>query len=337
MILMIYSSFSTFVKVDYDILSKNHEIKKYQYKNTKSIFFHILNQFKLLLWLFSNIINCKIIYIWFADYHAFLPVLLGKIFRKKSFIVLGGYDVTYIPEFNYGSFNNPLRAFCARYSMNNATLNLAVADNIKKDALYYAPSARVEILYTGYSGNKFKPNYNKQNIALSVCEATTLQRAHIKGANLIFETAKLLPQITFIIVALDEKLAKANFDVPSNITFIDHLSQDELIDYYQNASVYLQLSIREGLPNSVCEAMLCGCIPVGTNSGGIPIAIGDAGYISSTRDPEEISELILKALEGNHQKREKARQRIIDNFSLDLRTNKLLKIIDQNLRHYETN
>lgn len=328
MILMIYSSFSTFVKVDYDILSKNHEIKKYQYKNTKSIFFHLLNQLKLLYWLFGNLSDCKVIYIWFADYHAFLPILLSKIFRKKSFIVLGGYDVTFIPEFNYGSFNNPIRAFCARYSMNNATLNLAVADNIKKDALHYAPSAKVEVLYTGYAEDKFTAEYNKNNGALSVCEATTLQRAFIKGADLLFETAKLLPQISFKIVALDEKLARSNFEVPHNIIFIDRLSQNELIEHYQKASIYLQLSIREGLPNSVCEAMLCGCIPVGTNSGGIPIAIGDAGFISKNRDPKEISELILVALKENQQSRENARQRIIDNFSLNLRTEKLLSIID---------
>lgn len=328
MILMIYTSFSSFVKVDYEILSKNHTVRKFQYKNTKSILSHIKNQLKMLLWLLSNIGDCKIIYIWFADYHAFLPTILSKVFQKKTLLVLGGYDVTYIPEFNYGSFNNPLRAFCARYSINNATLNLAVADNIKKDALHYAPSARVEVLYTGYSENKFTPKYIKNNEALSVCEATTLQRAFIKGADLLFETAKLLPQISFKIVALDEKLARSNFEVPHNIIFIDRISQNELIEYYQKASIYLQLSIREGLPNSVCEAMLCGCIPVGTNSGGIPIAIGDAGFISKNRDPKEISELILVALKENQQSRENARQRIIDNFSLNLRTEKLLSIID---------
>ena len=36
MILMIYTSFSSFVESDYKILSKKHTIKKYQYNNTKS-------------------------------------------------------------------------------------------------------------------------------------------------------------------------------------------------------------------------------------------------------------------------------------------------------------
>jgi glycosyltransferase involved in cell wall biosynthesis len=338
MILMIYTSFSTFVKVDYEILSQNYVVKKYKYINTKSIFYHLINQFKLLYWLLVNIHKSKIIYIWFADYHSFLPVLLCKLFRKNSLVVLGGYDVTYIPEYNYGSFNNPIRAFCAKYAISNATLNLAVADNIKADALKYVPTAKVEIIYTGYSDKKFIMGTDKNiDEVLSVCEATTLQRAYIKGVDLVFETAKQLPKITFNIVALNEKLARENFNVPQNIVFIDHLSQEKLIQYYQRVSVYLQFSIREGLPNSVCEAMLCGCIPVGTNSGGIPIAIGDTGHISRKRDAKELSKLIEQALNTNNFKRLKARDRIINNFSLELRTSKLILIIDQLSKTNEIN
>jgi len=42
---------------------------------------------------------------------------------------------------------------------------------------------------------------------------------------------------------------------------------------------------REGLRNALCEAMLCECIPVGTERNGIPIAIGDAGFYVPYGDP----------------------------------------------------
>lgn len=328
MIMLLYISFSSFVKVDYEILSEYHDVIKYRYDNRKNLLSHFLNQLKLLLWLTFNIHRVNTIYIWFADYHSFLPTLFAKLFKKKVFLVLGGYDVTFVREHNYGSFNNPLRAFCAKFSIKFATLNLAVSDNIKADALTLVPEANVDVVYTGYSPLKFSFQEEKEYAVMSVCEADTLQRAYIKGVDLIFETAKLLPDIKFKIVALNEKLSRENFEVPGNIDFIEHIPQEQLIELYKNNSVYIQLSLREGLPNSVCEAMLCGCIPVGTDAGGIPIAIGETGYLSKERDPVEISELIKMALKSDSAKRKMAKQRIINNFSLELRKRRINQIID---------
>jgi glycosyltransferase involved in cell wall biosynthesis len=327
-ILLIYPNFSSFVRTDYEILSEEYDVVKYKYVHTKNIISHVFSQAKLKLWLLKNILGAKAVYIWFADYHAFLPILFAKLFRKKSFLVLGGYDVTHIPEYNYGSFNNPLRGFCAKFAMQNATLSLAVSDNIKDDAERLIKKGKIDILYTGYDRKKFIYDLNQQRDGvISVIGADTRQRMYIKGIDLIVNTAKLLPDVNFKIIAVDKKLFENEFGVIPNIEIIDQLEQNDLINYYKEASVYIQLSIREGLPNSVCEAMLCGTIPVGTNAGGIPIAIGDCGYVSKERDSNEIAKLISKALVDGSEKRSLARKRILDNFSLESRRVKLLSII----------
>lgn len=328
-ILFIYSRFSSFVRTDYEILSEEYVVKRYQYKHLKSYFSHLLNQLKLGFELLWNILKIDAVYIWFADYHSFLPVLFAKIFNKKSFLVLGGYDVTYIPEYNYGSFNNPIRAFCAKYSIQNATLSLAVSDNIKEDGENRTKCSNIENLYTGYSGNRFNYDSEKEREGvISVIGADTRQRMYIKGVDLIVKTAQRLPDIKFTLVAVNKKLFNDEFgDIP-NIKIIDELEQNDLIGYYQEASVYAQLSLREGLPNSVCEAMLCGAIPVGTDAGGIPIAIGDCGYVAQERDAKEITDLISKALIDKSELRSRARQRVLDNFSLDLRRVTLLSTIE---------
>jgi glycosyltransferase involved in cell wall biosynthesis len=54
--------------------------------------------------------------------------------------------------------------------------------------------------------------------------------------------------------------------------------------------------MREGLPNALCEAMLCGCVPVGTKRNGIPTAIGDCGFYVPYDDPKAAAEAIKKRL-----------------------------------------
>ena len=333
-ILFVYPIFSTFVKADYEILSENFDVVKYQYHHKKSVLNHLLEQIKFFFFLVKNISAVDAVFIWFADYHSFLPILFAKIFNKKSFLVLGGYDVTFLPKFNYGSFNNPLRAFCARYSLNNATLNLAVAENIKRDAEERASKAKTKVLYTGYDARKF--TYDEQTErsgVLSVLGAYTKQRLYIKGADLLAATAKKLKDVTFTLVAIDEKLFAEEFGVIPNVNFIGNLPQEDLAKLYAQTSVYAQFSLREGLPNSVCEAMLCGAIPVGTNVGGIPTAIGECGYLIDERDANAAAEAITAALNAPNEMRICARERIIENFPFERREKELTKLITKYLNN----
>ncbi len=328
--MLVFPNFSSFVKTDYEILSREYEVKKFRYKHEKSALVHFAEQLKLLFFLLANFFSSDAVYVWFADYHSFLPVLSAKIFGKKSVLVLGGYDVTYIPEFDYGSFNKPLRAFCAKYSIANASLALAVAENIAAEALGKAPNANVTVLHTGYSPEKFDCRKNAERSGvLSVLGAYSHKRLYIKGADLIAETAKLLPDVKFTLVAVDESLFNKEFGKIENIEFAPQMPQEELKKYYAAASVYAQFSLREGLPNALCEAMLCGAIPVGTNAGGIPTAIGDCGFVISERSAETAANAILNAMKSNAEKRDCARGRIAENFSLEKRRTKLLKIMKE--------
>ncbi len=99
-----------------------------------------------------------------------------------------------------------------------------------------------------------------------------------------------------------------------------------LYPYIKDSKVYCQLSLREGLPNAICEAMLCECIPIGTDVQGIGTAIGDTGFYVPFGNIKATSEVIEKSLNSVNGK--KARERIKTMFPEEFREKKLLKIME---------
>ena len=209
--------------------------------------------------------------------------------------------------------------------MKQANLNLPVCKNIRSEALERVPAAKTKLLYTGYDGSKFVPEYNKDSIVLTVSIVDTYKRYEIKNVDFFLSVVETMPGIKFVAIGIEKRFIKGN--IPENLIIIERIPQEEVLGYYQKASVYVLFSLREGLPNSVCEAMLCGCIPVGSNKGGIPTAIGDCGYILDSLDPKKAKENIEEALESSLEQRKAARQRIIENFSLDRRERNLSKLL----------
>lgn len=81
----------------------------------------------------------------------------------------------------------------------------------------------------------------------------------------------------------------------------------------------LSSSFGEAFPNVLCEAMSCGTRCVSTNVGDASIIIGNTGEIVKPKNPIELAEALLKMSlkEGVFKRSILARERIVNNFSLD--------------------
>ncbi|MEJ2633716.1 MAG: glycosyltransferase family 4 protein [Calditrichia bacterium] len=328
MILFIHKGFSTFVETDYKLLSDEYPVLDFYYNPRKGILYNILNQIALFGWLLKNIWEAKAVFIWFADYHSFFPVLFANLLKKKSYLVLGGYDVAYLPEINYGSFNNKIRAFFTRYSIRHSTLNLPVVDSVLDEALERVPDANIKVLYTAYKAENFFPdNKSKDRLILTVALVNDKLRMKLKGMDIFIEAARKIPEYRFMIIGMSEQLSSTLKDLPPNLTILGAVAHDSLLKYYQRAKIYAQFSMREGLPNTVCEAMLCECIPVGANVGGIPVAIDDAGFLMRERNIDAATKIIRLAMQTDDEIGKKARHRIIENFSLEKRKLGLMTLL----------
>jgi len=99
----------------------------------------------------------------------------------------------------------------------------------------------------------------------------------------------------------------------ANVTFIDHIPQDELVAYYQRAKVHVLPSWFETTGLSSLEAALMGCNIVITNKGDTREYFDDNAFYCEPEKPESILAAIQKAsVSGANQN---LREKILKKFT----------------------
>jgi glycosyltransferase involved in cell wall biosynthesis len=151
-----------------------------------------------------------------------------------------------------------------------------------------------------------------------------------KGIDKIFDAARKLPDVPFQVVGIREPLlTQIRREIPPNVEVIEYIPRDGILPFLQRAKVYCQPSFTEGLPNALCEAMLCECVPVGTIAGGIPTAIGTAGFLVPYQDQEALVNGLRSALDAPPAMGKAARDRILREFTLPRREAALAEVISE--------
>ena len=346
-IIFIYTGFSTFVKKDYDFFQKQSTVKGYFFKPVKGLFAFILQGIDMELFLLRHIWETDILYCWFAGYHSFLPALFAKLFNKKMVIIVGGNDAVSIPEIKYGVFyKKDLRALAAKWSYKWADLILPVHKSLIEGVNTYADKKGIKTgvksfvknikstfveLPTGYNSTEWfcYDGEQKQKNALTIANIESKKTYIGKGIDLFLEVAREIPDATFTIIGVHDNM----FDYISskkteNVLLLEYMkNKDDLINHFRRAKTYCQFSLTEGLPNAVCEAMLCECIPVGSNVNGIPDGIGGNGFILTERNVGKAVELVKQAFNANSNLGKKARKHIIKNYPNEKREEALHTLI----------
>jgi glycosyltransferase involved in cell wall biosynthesis len=318
-ILFVYYQLSSFVRCDLEILKGYFDVKSLQVQT----FRNPLN----ILRLFVGVLYADLVYTWFAGTNAFFIVLFSKFLGKKSVVVLGGYDVAYVPEIGYGSLLSPFERVKVKFILKNATKVLAVSKSTFKETLHFTQPKRIAVVYNGVDVEKFRPlgDKDKEDLVITVANITelTLKR---KGLDTFVKASAYLPNIQFILVGkYDNSVEHLKRIAGSNVTFMGYVSDKSLVALYRRAKVYCQLSAHEGFGVALAEAMACGCVPVVTRRYALPEVVGDAGFYVPYGDPKAAAEAIKNALKSN--KGIQARERIQKYFSLKAREQKLIKEI----------
>jgi glycosyltransferase involved in cell wall biosynthesis len=338
-------SITSFTKIDTTILSKRYNVLLCEF-NISSPFSIPFLWIKQKIFLFKNIRKSSLVFCMFAGYHTIVPVIFAKMFNKPCIIVAGGIDSVSFPSVNYGNFNKFLLSIITKWSFKWCSHIAPISDYLvnseyvyqnddfnRQGFLYHVKSLKTPytVVYNGFETEHWycKNETRELNTFLSIAaNLESESRRKIKGIDMVLEAAKLFPQFKFTIIG--SKSNDATFEVPQNVKIIPFVPHKELREIYCQHDFYLQLSMSEGFGNTLAEAMLCGCIPIGANAGAIPYIIDKNGFILKRKDVDELKGVFLQAMACDQKEslRTFARKSILDRFSIEKRAESLFKIID---------
>ncbi len=316
----------SFIERDREILEKYYDIKIVDFLAKRDNLKDTINTIKSLL---VGLVWADIVFTWFAGSHAYWAVQLSKIFRKKVIVVVGGYEVANVIEIGYGAMLNPKATKQVRYILKNVDKILAVSECNKMEILECEGSADPELVYNGVDIQKFSPgNQKAKNIVLTVGNISQ-QTITKKGLETFVRAALFVPDVKFVLIGgcQDGSINYLKSIAPKNVEFPGFVSDEILINWYQRATVYCQLSRHESFGVGLAEAMSCECVPVVTQQGALPEVTGDTGFNVPYGEPEATAAAIRKALNATNKGKD-ARERIINVFNLEDREKKIVSIIN---------
>jgi glycosyltransferase involved in cell wall biosynthesis len=349
-LIYIYPSYSTFIQKDIDFLSNQYAVisPEQNWSNKKYIVFSFTSQF---IFLIKNIVVSKAIIVMFAGYWSFFPALLGKLFGKPVYIILGGTDCVSFPTMNYGSLRKPLLKIFIKWSLILCKKAVPVHQSLvycnysyfqpeiykHQGYKYFFPNISTlhKVIYNGFDAQFFGDEQVKKthNSFVVIASVPDLMRYKLKGVDIVLQLAKNFPACSFSIIGMSLEVQEQLKPIPENVTIFPFMQQKDFKVFVNKHEFVLQLSVSEGFPNALCEAMLCKCIPIGSKVGAIPDIIGDTGYIIEHAEIEHVKQKIKTITELNSKERielgEKARNRVIAEFNISKREKSFLELLNE--------
>ena len=172
----------------------------------------------------------------------------------------------------------------------------------------------------------FKKDYDlDRNVVLFIGRL-----APVKGIQYLLKAApqvlREVPDTSFVIVGsacgdynFQKELEKLSHKLGVNdkVIFTGYISDDELLNAYSAANVFVLPTLREGLPIVTLEAMAAGKPVVASNVGGLPSIVKDGvtGFLAEPKNVGQLADSIIKLLLNEKMTREmgdNARDRVKD-------------------------
>ncbi len=321
-VLLAYSRPARFVVIDRDLLAERHDVSEYAQPGPLPR--------PLAAW--RAVRGADVVVCWFASWHAPVPLLLARLLRRPSILIVGGFDTANMPEIGYGFQQGGIRRMIARTSMRLAG-RLLTNSEYSREELRRNTGFAAEVVYHGIP-DPF-PASPPAHASGWRSPSPTSPGSHWSARGCAPSSR---PRHTCPTSSSSSRAGGSTTRRPScrrsrarTCTSPAELTDGELDRLYARASVYVQASRHEGFGMTVAEAMLAGCIPVVTAAGALPEVVGDTGVVVESPDPADVAAGVNEALGFPEDARSLARERVLDRFPLEVRRRGLLRLVDEAL------
>jgi glycosyltransferase involved in cell wall biosynthesis len=339
-ILYFYPNPASFVKKDLQILESKYKVNKFQFVQTAAhlTVFSFIKQFVCLLRNF----NTNKIVIQFGGYHSFLPCLFGLFLNKKTILILAGTDCACFPEINYGNYRKRWLGYFTKKSIEWAKIVVPVHKALIDYPYTYFDSKIKRQGFKNFIG-KLRGSIEVAEYGFELNEAINLTERklgfitiagfnrenifYLKGLDLICKIAPFYPDLPFYVIGASGKYV--NFPVPDNVKILPFIKEKVKIALLNQYTFYLQLSISEGFPNALCEAMQNGMIAIVSDVSSMPDIVSSAGFVLKHKDTDELKHLIDGIFTMNLKELAfKNSNKINTNYTPERRKQRLLEILE---------
>lgn len=230
--------------------------------------------------------------------------LEGVLFRRKQLIVV--QDI--IPLLNKELFKKQYYYF--KYFLN---IVLRRADYVIVPSLftknkvlenYTLDPAKITVTPLGIQNMYFKEiknrDFKRENYILYVGRIAPTK--NVERLIEAYNSIKNLISYKMVIVGNGKseyiEYLKSKESYSKSITMLQNTDQNEVLEYYKKASLFVFPTLYEGFGLPPIEAMACGCPVVVSNTTSLPEVCGDAAEYVDPSDVKSIADGILKVL-GN--------------------------------------
>jgi glycosyltransferase involved in cell wall biosynthesis len=219
-----------------------------------------------------------------------------------------------------------LSHFATRITVNSmAGLEYAVKGGLPREKMMFIPN--------GIDTNTFFPNEDERhrvrvqwNMGDDVKIVGNISRFDpIKNHKMFLKAAAMVaaerPDVRFVCVGhgkesyLQElKQLSRTLGIETKVHWIQ--AQSEVRAVYNAIDVFCSASFSEGFPNVIGEAMACGRHCVATDVGDSALVVGDTGVVVPSDDAKALAAGLLDRLNAPETLNLRARQRILENFTV---------------------
>lgn len=215
----------------------------------------------------------------------------APIFYKNNIIVLHDVIFKRYPKtvsLGFGLFYK----FMVPNLIKRAKKILTVSQFSKQEILYFYPKYHrdIKVIYNAVD-KKFRPHYDNHHNELYLL-AVSSDFSH-KNFESLVKAFLLLNHPTLKLKIVGNKGSIAiQYQNEKNINFLGRVSDEQLIELYQNAYAFVFPSLYEGFGIPPLEAQACGCPVISSNLSVMPEVLGDSVIYFNPKDVNDIKEKI---------------------------------------------